>query len=121
MVKVVVVDDDFDLLEVVCLMLESTDTAPVCLQDCKQTLSTLNSDVPDVLVMDVYLGDCDGRQLCKQVKTLEQFANLPVILYSAAEIDPASIEACGADHFFKKPFDMNALLQRVHDLANRSN
>lgn len=121
MVKVVIVDDDYDLLELVCLMLETHETSPVCLQDCKQTLSTLNDYTPHVLVMDIFLGDCDGRKLCKQVKSSERFANLPVILYSAGVIDPATIEECGADHFFKKPFEMDALLQRVHNLANRSN
>jgi len=121
MIKVLVVDDDFDLLEMVCLMLQSTETAPICLQDCKQTMSTLVENTPDVLVMDIYLGECDGRNLCKLVKTSQQYGNLPVILYSAGEIDPVTIKECGADHFFKKPFDMNALLRSVNDLANRYN
>lgn len=121
MIKIVVVDDDYDLLELVCLMLNTEKTSPVCLQDCKQTIPVLHDFTPDVLVMDIYLGDCDGRNLCKQVKSSERFAHLPVILFSAGAIDPATIKECGADHFFKKPFEMDALLQRVSDLANRNN
>jgi len=121
MIKVVVVDDDYDLLELVCLMLETKNTSPLCLQDCKQTMPALHNHVPHVVVMDIYLGDCDGRDLCKQIKSSEQFGNIPVILYSAGSIDPASIKACGADHFLKKPFDMNTLLERVQHFGNLDN
>jgi DNA-binding response OmpR family regulator len=118
MIKVVLVDDDVDLLDMVCLMLKTPGIQSVCFDDCKQVLPVLENEMPDVLVMDVFLGECDGRDLCKQVKSMEQFATLPVLLYSAAQIPSGSIRESGADFFLQKPFEMDVLLGKIHQLAN---
>lgn len=117
MIKVVLVDDDTDLLEMVCLMLETPEISPVCLDDCKVVLPALDAESPHVLIMDVFLGECDGRTLCKQVKSMKKYSSLPVLLYSAGQITEASIKESGADDFLAKPFDMNVLLNRIHQLA----
>ena len=117
MIKVVVVDDDTDLLDMVCLMLATPRIKPYCFDDCKRIMSVLEAEAPDVLVMDIFLGDCDGRSLCKQLRATEKYARLPVVLYSAGEITNASVQDCGASFFLRKPFEMQALLDKVHQLA----
>jgi len=67
--------------------------------------------------MDIFLGDCDGRALCKQLRATEKYARLPVVLYSAGEITNASARDCGATFFLRKLFEMQALLDKVHQLA----
>jgi DNA-binding response OmpR family regulator len=118
MIKVVLVDDDVDLLEMVSLMLDTPEIEPICFDDCKQVVPVLNTESPDVLVMDVYLGECDGRSLCKEVKSMKRFNKLPVILYSAAQIPQESIIESGADYFLQKPFEMQILLSKIQTLAN---
>ena len=118
MINVVVVDDDTDLLDMVCLMLNTPEINPFCFEDCKQVMPILDTKTPDVLVMDIFLGECDGRDLCKKVKEIERYASLPVLLYSAGEVSEASIQESGADYFLRKPFDMNVLLKQIHHLAN---
>lgn len=120
MIKVVLCDDDGDLLEMVCLMLETPGIEPVCLEDCKKIITVLDRVIPDVLVMDVFLGECDGRSLCKKVKSMKQYSSLPVLLYSAGQVPPASIKESGADYFLQKPFEMQVLLDQIHSLAKRS-
>jgi DNA-binding response OmpR family regulator len=121
MIKVVLLDDDVDLLDMVCLMLSTPDIRSYCFDDCKKVLPVLDAEVPDVLVMDVYLGECDGRALCRQVKAMKQYSGLPVLLYSAGDVSPASIRESGADFFLQKPFNMNVLLEQIHQLASRKN
>ena len=113
-------DDDTDLLDMVCLMLKIPEMNPVCFDDCTQFMPVLEAELPDVVVMDVFLGECDGRTLCKQVKSMEQYASLPVLLYSAGNITQDSIRESGADYFLQKPFDMHVLLDRIQSLAKKS-
>lgn len=119
MVKVVLLDDDHDLLEMVCMMLNTPQITPVCFEDCKEVLPVLSKVNPDVLVMDIFLGACDGRSLCKQIKGMKNHSNLPVLLYSAGEIMPETIEDCGADGFLRKPFEMDDLIDKVLNLADK--
>ena len=61
MINVVVLDDDPDLLDMVCLMLNTPEISPFCFEDCKEGMPVLDTKSPDVLVMDIFLGECDGR------------------------------------------------------------
>jgi DNA-binding response OmpR family regulator len=119
MIKVVLVDDDTDLLEMVCLMLETPEISAICLDDCKVVIPALDAESPNVLVMDIFLGECDGRSLCKKVKSIKKYSALPILLYSAGQITEASITESGADDFISKPFEMPVLLNKIHKLANK--
>ena len=118
MIKVVVIDDDLDLLEMVCMMLNNPKMSPVCIDDGDNLVPTLSTVQPDVLVMDIFLGHHDGRALCKKLKSNNEFSRLPILLYSAGEISPESILDSNADDFIKKPFEMPELMRRIEELAN---
>jgi DNA-binding response OmpR family regulator len=120
MTKVLLVDDDLDLLEMVCLMLRTNDLDANCLSKGKEVLASLGSLNPDIVVMDIFLGDSDGRDLCRQIKDEIKYAGVPVLLYSAGNITDSSINECRADDFLRKPFDMHVLVDRIRTLA-RSN
>jgi DNA-binding response OmpR family regulator len=119
MIKVMLLDDDTDLLDMVCLMLSVPEMKPYCFDDCKQFMPVLEAETFDIVVMDVFLGECDGRSLCKQVKSMKEYSSLPVLLYSAGNISDASIRESGADYFLQKPFDMHVLLEQIQTLAKR--
>jgi len=70
-----------------------------------------------VVLMDIYLGDFDGRTLCKQIKLNQTYYALPVLLYSAGNIDAESITNSSADGFLQKPFDMKTMIKLVRDLS----
>ena len=65
----------------------------------KGLFDTLSNFRPDIVIMDIYLGDSDGRNLCQQLKTSTDFKNIPIILYSAGIITKESIEQSMADEF----------------------
>jgi DNA-binding response OmpR family regulator len=115
MVNVLIVDDDEDLLEMVTLMLRASSMLVKTLNTGALLLETVGAQPPDVLLMDIFLGDSDGRQLCKQLKSSRAYSGFPVFLYSAGEITNASIVESDADYFLRKPFEMSHLVARIHE------
>jgi DNA-binding response OmpR family regulator len=117
MTKVLLVDDDVDLLEMVCLMLRTNQLEADCLTKGKEVFASLKSVKPDIVVMDIFLGDSDGRDLCLQIKNEKGYSDIPVLLYSAGNVADTSISDCRADDFLRKPFDMHVLVNRIRSLA----
>ncbi|MBX3255324.1 MAG: response regulator [Chitinophagaceae bacterium] len=113
MIKVLVIDDDEDLLEMVILMLQKYGIEAESTTGGDQLFKMMDRQHPDVVLMDIYLGREDGRDLCKHIKTTGKYAGTAVVLYSAGYITPASIVDSGADAFLQKPFDMKQLLSYV--------
>jgi len=114
MVNVFIADDDEDLLEMVTLMLESSGMNVKSFHTGALLHKSINTVFPDILLMDIFLGDNDGRDLCRRLKTEPGYNGFPIILYSAGEVPTASITASGADSFIKKPFEMSDLLSHIH-------
>lgn len=113
MPNVLIVDDDQDLLELVCHMVEFSNMQAKCILSGSEVFPCLGSESFDLVLMDIFMGAFDGRELVKQIKSDPRYMRIPVLLYSAGEIDPASIIDCGADGFLKKPFEMSQLIGQM--------
>ncbi len=113
MINVLVVDDDNDLLEMVTFALNANEMTVSSLSEGQHVLETVLARPPDVLLMDIFLGDSDGRQLCKQIKSTAAYMGFPILLYSAGEISNASIVESSADFFLRKPFDLQRLIAAI--------
>lgn len=120
MSSILVVDDNPDLLELVCQMIVFSGFDARGLADGRHLFECLQSQPYDLLLMDIFMGECDGRALARTVKSDEQFSHIPVILYSAGVLDEDSIRASGADAFLKKPFEMDELLDTIRRLLRPS-
>jgi CheY-like chemotaxis protein len=109
---ILVVDDDPDILGIVGEVLTNeryrvqTSLNGACLQ-------RMESDPPDLILLDVLLPGEDGRGLCREVKGREQTRHIPVILFSAHVAAESVRASCGADDFLAKPFRMRELLEIV--------
>ena len=114
MAKVLVVDDDTDLLDMVSMVLNTYNMHVDPLDQCLQFRDKISENKPDIVLMDIYLGDCDGRKLCHDFKKTEEYAGIPVILYSAGNVTEASIHESLADEFMSKPFDIHRLVSRIN-------
>lgn len=117
MISVLVVDDDTDLLEMVAIVLRNSGMEVETLYAGSSLFNKLADKMPDIVVMDIYLGDTDGRHLCRQIKTSDEYSSLPVILYSAGIITPESVQSSGANQFLAKPFQIDQLINTIHDLT----
>ena len=118
MTRVLVVDDDPTVREVVCsyLRAECYDVSEA--GDGETALAMVANDRPDLVVLDVMLPGVDGLEVCRQVRAA---TDLPVILLTAlgAEADRVVGLEIGADDYLTKPFSPRELVLRVGSVLRR--
>ena len=113
MAKVLIIDDDADLLEMVSLVLTSHELEVASSTRGADLHKAIAEERPDIILMDIFLGDSDGRQLSHQLKTTDHLKQIPVVLYSAGYVNSASIDDSLADDFLVKPFNITDLIQKI--------
>lgn len=120
--KILVVDDDEEVLETIQLILEigGYDVEP--LDDAEQIFDRIESFDPDLILLDIVLGKIDGRNLCKQIKSQYSTRKIPILMMSGL-YDLKEIEDMipAPDDFMQKPFKMEVLLEKIAKLANKKN
>jgi len=114
--KILVADDDLDLLLLMQYTLTKEGYEVKILPNGKAVLPVVETFEPDLVILDINLGDADGRELCQQIKAMAAFHNLPIILYSAEDFPDLQIADCHASAFIKKPFTTSQFLQKVNEL-----
>ncbi len=112
-------DDNVFMVEVMTYILNSKGYDLISLYTGNEVFNTIKIDHPDLVILDLALPDLDGRDICKLLKLNNSTRNLPVILCSGAEDLDEALKLPGApDDVLQKPFDINALVQKVeHQLA----
>lgn len=116
--KILVVDDDEDIREIIMLILEGEGYAVSGLDNGQSVLNTVHELKPDVLLLDVQLGDSDGRDICKALKSQAETEDLPVIIISATHgWHTAHEKNCRANDYVNKPFDIDDLVSHVKRFA----
>jgi len=111
--KLLVVDDEPDILEFLQLILEE-EGYEVSTTTKGQYLEQLhNGGLPDLILLDVFLSGKDGRDIVRYLKNQQETKHIPVIMFSAHPSAEATARAAGADDFLPKPFDIRDLLARV--------
>jgi DNA-binding response OmpR family regulator len=121
MKKILVVDDDIDILTVVQLVLESNGFEVMALANWQQIDTQIGTFNPDLILLDVSLGTQDGRNICKQLKSHKDTQHISVILFSANHNIDKSVSECLANSFIAKPFDINDLLDGINNQLMETN
>ena len=110
--KILVVDDDEGILEVVQIVLEG-EGYRVQTSLNGECLWNLENDMPDLVLLDVLLSGEDGRMICKRLKSDAKTAHIPIIVLSAHSDASKVADTSGADDFLEKPFDVDVLIEVV--------
>ncbi len=121
MKKILVLDDDIDILTVVQLVLESNGFEVVAISNWQQIYTQIEKFKPDLILLDVSLGTQDGRNICKQLKSDLNTKHISIILFSANHNVEKSVSECLADSFISKPFDINDLIQGINNELMETN
>jgi CheY-like chemotaxis protein len=110
--KILIVDDDADILFVLKMMLEMEGYEVELNPQANQILLP-GSPKPDLLLLDIWMGNYDGREICQQLKSDPATSDLPIILISASRDIEKSAKDAGANDFLAKPFEQKDLLKKI--------
>lgn len=109
MKRVLFVDDDVDLLAATKTFLRKQGFEVATTTSCKEGLEILEAFHPELVLLDINVGDEDGRLMCRRIKEQAEYERIPVILMSANHEELATYRDYGADNFLKKPFELSAV------------
>jgi DNA-binding response OmpR family regulator len=115
--KVLVVDDEKDILDIVEFVLRSENFEVQALSGATKVLEAARAFQPDLFLIDYLLPEINGAELCRLLKVEEHFKKIPVILFSALPKDMVEAAASGCDELLPKPFDMDVLVDMVQRLT----
>ncbi len=123
MAKVLVVDDDVDIAEVVEIILINKGFEVYKVYDGARVVECVSQFSPDVILLDVNIAEMDGREICKQLKSSDSPHNhIPVVLFSARHDLQQTYLECEASDFISKPFNSDDLIRKLEKLSgNRNN
>lgn len=118
--KVLVVDDEPDVIEVVnlCFGLRWPEADVISARDGDEALQLIEAESPDLVLLDIVLPKMDGFQVCQEIR---RFSDVPIVMLSArdAEVDKVRGLEMGADDYITKPFSHLELLARVRAVLRR--
>lgn len=121
MKKVLIIEDERDLAELLAFNLEREGFAATCVHDGKQGLEQALSLSPDLIILDLMLPGILGTEVCKALRKEQRTAGIPVIMITAKgdEIDRVVGFEVGADDYIVKPFSMREVTLRVKAVMRR--
>ena len=114
--KVLVVDDDPDMREVLERILETENLTVHTAVDGQDALQKTVAIKPDLILLDINMPHLDGLTLCQKIRTGPETQNIPIIIVTGHS-SRGRLEQCmeaGADDYLAKPFKMEELVMRVH-------
>ena len=113
--RILVVDDEPDLLTVLKIGLETEGYDVLTATDGEQGLALARQFMPDLLMLDLMLPGLDGYKVCRALKFDERYKKIPIFILSArsGETDRRLALELGADEFHSKPYEIRALVARV--------
>ncbi|MHB8645364.1 MAG: response regulator transcription factor [Thermomicrobiales bacterium] len=117
--RVLVVDDDPDILDAVRFTLEDEGFIVTTTEkgEYAENLHDGNGGLPDLILLDVLLSGTDGRTICHHLKNRADTKHIPIIMISAHPDARESAVEVGADAFLAKPWDIDELIATVRQFA----
>ena len=113
MEKILVVDDNKDILQVVQLVLEVRGYEVMPIWDGNETIKAVKDFSPDLILLDVLLGSVSGIEICNEIKSNPDTKDVCIIMFSAHAKGDDVLKLCPADAFIAKPFDIHHLSETI--------
>jgi DNA-binding response OmpR family regulator len=111
--KILIVDDDPDILAIVEILLQMNNFQVEAISKWERITNSIKTFSPDLILLDVALGGADGREICKRLKQSDETQHIPVILFSAHYDLVGNIKDCNANGLVTKPFETSYLLETI--------
>jgi CheY-like chemotaxis protein len=119
--RIMVVEDDEDQREVMCINLTAAGYDPVQVADGDTAIETAQAERPDLILLDANLPGVDGYSVCRLLKSDAVLASTPVLFITTrSSLDDRAVGlTLGADDYLVKPVDMSELMLRIQVLLAR--
>jgi len=117
--KVMVVDDDRDVLDLLCLVVEALGVSCEPATTGEEALELLKGDQFDLLILDKNLPGIDGMETARQARDLRPDLPIAMVTGYASEESTTEAAAIGIDDYIKKPIDVDSFRRRVRELLPR--
>lgn len=117
--KILIVDDESNIVELIRLYLEKEGFSTVSARDGSDALAKFKSEAPDLIILDIMIPEPDGWQVCREIR---RSSNVPIIMLTAKSetFDKVLGLELGADDYLTKPFEAKELVARVKAVLRRS-
>ena len=121
MPKLLMIDDDKDMLEVTKALLGKKGFEVAAYANWEDALQDIETFQPQIILLDVFLSGIDGLEICKKLKGMQHTRHIPVLIFSAYPRVAESVTyEYGADDFIAKPFEVNELITKVHSILSQT-
>ncbi|HIK37632.1 MAG: response regulator transcription factor [Geminocystis sp.] len=122
MSRILVIDDDPAITELVSINLEMAGYTPIRAEDGIKGQALAVQTQPDLIILDIMLPKVDGLTVCQRLRRDERTAHIPVLMLTALGQTQDKVEGfnAGADDYLTKPFEVEEMLARVKALLRRS-
>jgi two-component system OmpR family response regulator len=126
--KILVVDDDPDILDAVVMILESQGYQVVTAHDGIEGLATLKAENPDLMILDLMMPKMDGFGVCKELQDPRwaKYRNIPILILTSVREEASrrryELETgleLDVDDYIEKPMSPDVLLERVNTLIKK--
>ncbi len=119
--KILVVDDEIDILTLLGYNLEKAGFKVISASDGPEAIESAEREKPNLIILDIMLPSMEGTEVCKVLKRDERTSHIPVIMLTAKgeEIDRIVGLELGADDYITKPFSPRELILRVKAVLKR--
>lgn len=115
--KVLIVDDEHDIVETIRFSLELEDFECLVAYDGEEALLKAKREDPDLILLDIMLPKTNGYQVCRLLKSDQEYSHIPIIMLTAKtqESDKFWGKESGADDYVTKPFEMEKLIRKIQE------
>ena len=117
--RILVVDDETDVVRIVTKALEQRGHQVTTAFDGAEAIARVQADPPDCLVIDLALPKIDGQEVARRLKASPATCDVPIVLMSAAYLPIETVTEGGADEFVVKPFLRDTMVRQVERLLAR--
>lgn len=120
MKKILIVDDEQDIVESLKFVLETANFTCYCAYNGEDGLRLAKEIVPDLIILDVMMPKINGYKISRLLKYDTKYKNIPILMVTARsqEEDKLIGEETGADEYITKPFDLDEIVKKVEQYLN---
>ena len=121
MKKILIVDDEQDIVESLRFVLEASDYTCYCAYDGESGLKLAKEIVPDLMILDVMMPKINGYKISRLLKYDNKYKDIPILMVTArSQLEDKMIgEETGVNEYITKPFELDAIVKKVEEYLGK--